>query len=106
MGTGFPPEPVLGPAKGRTRVRSPLRRVKEGRTRSCGKQNLHPLGFPAAGASAARADAVPGTGARAFRQAAGAVGALVTDLDADIDRTVACDRAGHVDIGAALIADL
>src|SRR3990167_3416819 len=24
MGAGFPPEPVLGPAKGRTRVRSPL----------------------------------------------------------------------------------
>src|SRR3989304_5673392 len=24
VGTGFPPEPVLGPAKGRTRVRSPL----------------------------------------------------------------------------------
>src|ERR1039457_6130820 len=34
MGTDFPPEPVLGPAKGRTRVRSPLRRAKEGRTRS------------------------------------------------------------------------
>src|SRR5450759_1874780 len=34
MGTDFPPELVLGPAKGRTRVRSPLRRAKEGRTRS------------------------------------------------------------------------
>src|ERR1035441_3755422 len=34
MGTDFPPEPVLGPAKGRTRVRSQLRRAKEGRTRS------------------------------------------------------------------------
>src|ERR1019366_9729148 len=37
MATGFPPEPVLGPAKGRTRVRSPLRRAKEGRIRSCSK---------------------------------------------------------------------
>src|SRR5665647_1810234 len=39
MGTGFPPEPVLGPAKGRTRVRSPLRRAKEGRVRSCASKN-------------------------------------------------------------------
>jgi hypothetical protein len=40
--TGFPPEPVLGPAIGRTRVRSPLRRAKEGRKRSCSNKKLEP----------------------------------------------------------------
>src|ERR1035437_1797650 len=39
MGTDFPPEPVLGPAKGRTRVRSPLRRTKEGGPKSRARNN-------------------------------------------------------------------